>query len=160
NSGTISGATGIRAGASSTLVNSGAIIGTGGTAINFSTSNTDMLTFLPGTRIQGAILLGAGDTVNVVSGAGVSSLLTFTPNGPFTLNGSGAAPFVVSGNQAATLDATPFGLADKTLMDFTRGISGILGSLGGAGAAAGGPLSSAFAPSGYDSMAARVDDAF
>src|SRR5579883_3343494 len=160
NSGTISGGVGIGAALPSILVNSGAIIGTGGTAIDFSASSADNLTFLPGSRIQGAILLGAGDSVSVVSGPGVSSLLTFTPNGPFTLAGSGPAPFVVvGGNQIATLDPTPFGLADKNLMDFTRAVSGILGSLGST-SVPGGPLSSAFVPSERDTMAARVDDAF
>jgi hypothetical protein len=139
-------------------VNSGAIIGTGRTAINFSGSHADVLTFLPGSNIRGAILLGSGDTVSIVSVLRVSSLLTFTPNGPFTINGSNPGPFVVSGSQFATLDPTPFGLADTTLMDFTRSISEILGSLGGAGASANGPLSTAFAPT--DTLAGRLDDAF
>jgi hypothetical protein len=70
---------------------------------------------------------------------------------------NGPDPFVVSGNRAVAIDPTPFGLADRNLMDFTRGISGILDTLGGS-AAPNGPLSSAFAP--VDSIAARVDDAF
>ncbi len=155
NSGTISGATGISVRAPSTLINSGAVIGTGGTAIDFSHSHTDALTFLPGSHIQGAILLGSGDSVSVVGGPGGSSFLTFTPNGPFSLSASGVA--VVAGNQAATLDPTPFGLADKNLMDFTRGISGVLELLGG-GTAPSGPLSSAFVPG--DNFAARIESTF
>ena len=159
NSGTITGATGIQATGPSTLVSSGAIIGTGGTAIDFHFSHDDTLAFLPSANVHGAILLGSGDSVSVVTSQGPSSLLTFTPNGPFTLNGTGPAPFVVSGSQIATLDPTPFALADKNLMDFTRGISGVLSSLGGT-SAPGGPISTAFAPSEPGSFAARVEQTF
>ncbi len=160
NSGIISGGTGItaRGFGPMTLVNSGAIIGNSGTAIDFSLSHADTLSFLPGSWIQGAIVLGANDNVTVTGGRGPSSILTVTPTGPFTLNAGGSVPFAISGNQVATLDPTPFALADKTLMDFTRGISSILGSLGDAGAAPGGPVSAAFAPS--DTLAGRLDAVF
>jgi uncharacterized protein with beta-barrel porin domain len=160
NSGTISGATGVQltGGSGSTLVNSGIIIGTGGTAIDFSASNSDSLTFLSGTRITGAILLGANDNVSVVSGPGVSSLLTFTPNGPFSLTAGGSAPFVVAGNQVAIVDPTGFATADKTLTDFTRAISGLAtGRIGEAAPGAGGETT-AFAP--QSGIAAQFDDVF
>jgi hypothetical protein len=158
NSGTISGATGIFASAPSILVNSGAVVGTGGTAINFSLSNSDNLTFLPGSRIQGLIDLGAGDTVTFGSG---NWLYTFGgPNAPSTATiSTGGAPFVVAGNRVAVLDPTPFGLADKNLMDFTGAISGILGSIGPTTPGTRGSAPLAFAPrdSGIE---AQVDDAF
>jgi hypothetical protein len=167
NSGTISGAHGITLAlgigsstAGSILVNSGAIIGTGGTAIDFGISQADSLTFLPGSRVTGLINLGAHDAVNFVGGGNWA--YTFgAPNSPGTATiNAGGAPFVVAGNVVAVLDPTPFGFADKNLMDFTRGVSGILGTLGGAGAAPNGPISAAFAPSDGGGIAARVDDAF
>jgi Autotransporter beta-domain len=128
NGGTISGGSGIKAIETSTLVNSGTIIGTGGTAIDFSASLLDTLTFLPGSRIQGAILLGSGDTVNVVAGRDIAWLLSFTPNGPFSINAAGSAPFVVNGSQVATLDPTAYGMADRALMDFSGAVSSMLGN--------------------------------
>jgi hypothetical protein len=153
NSGTISGNTGIVSDA--TLINSGTIIGTGGTAIDFSGGSNDSLTFLPGSRIVGRILLGANDSVNVVTGRDIAWLLTFgTAGGANGLAGaavnvSGGAPFVVKGNQIATLDPTAFALADRTLMDFTGGVSALVNSrlseMGAPGFAAGGGASVAYA---------------
>jgi len=120
-------------------------VGTAGNAIDFSLSNSDSLTFLPGTRITGAILLGANDNVSVVTGRDVSSLTTFTPNGPFTLTASGSAPFVVVGNQIAVVDPSAFGMADKSLLDFTGFISSLLGSRFGE-FSFGGTTPTAFAP--------------
>ncbi len=136
NSGTIKGETGIFANGGATLINSGSIIGTGGTAIDFSNSASDSLTFLPGSRIIGNILLGANDTVNIRSGRDVAWLLTFgNANGVAepvgtgaSVNVSGGAPFVISGSQVATLDPTAFGLADRSLMNFTGGISSLVES--------------------------------
>lgn len=158
NSGTITGHVGIDStffvGGAANVINSGTIIGTGGTALQFS-GNDDTLTLLPGSRILGAIDMGGGaDVVNFTAGRDASWLITLN-NFTGTINGSGDAPFVIRGNQIATLDPTPFAMADRSLMDFTRSISGILGSLGGTGAAQNGPLSSAFAPD--DSIAQRVD---
>ena len=163
NSGTITGGTGIIGqGTASTLVNSGTIIGTGGTAIDFSASNTDTLTFLPGTRIFGAMLLGAGDTVNIVAGRDIAWLLTFTPNGPFTINGSGNAPFAISGNQVATLDPTAFGMADRTLVQFSGAVSSLIQSrfddLGWPGAPSGGGY--AFAPPAVNGIMEAANSAF
>jgi len=142
-----------------TLTNSGFIgvfiPGGTGNAIMFGFA-PDTLNLLPGSRIVGGIQLGGfSDTVNFLGG---NNNLTFNTLAHATV--TGLVPFVVSGNRAVSIDSTPFGLADKNLMDFTRGISEILGSLGGAGPTANGPLSSAFAPAEQDSMAARVDDAF
>ena len=103
------------------LTNSGTITGTGGTAIDVSASSRDTLTFLPGSRIFGLVALGTQDTVAFRNG---SYLFTF--GGPNGLTGAtiatNGAPFVVSGNEVATLDPTMIGLADRTLMNFTGGI--------------------------------------
>jgi hypothetical protein len=154
NSGTISGETGIKvvdgAGTTgSTLVNSGSIIGTGGTAIDYSESVHDSLTFLPGSRIVGAILLGAGDTVNVRTGRGISSILTFTPNpnGASSISASGTQPIVVGGSSVAALDPTAFGLADRSLMNVTGGISALVQNrFGGMAPVGSGAGVSSFAP--------------
>jgi len=155
NSGLISGGTeGIQVASSSTLVNSGTIVGKGSAAIDFSQSSADSLTVLAGSNIQGAIRLGPADAIHFGGG---NSNLTFVPNGSFTV--SGGIPFAVSGNQAASVDPTPFGLADKNLMDFTGAVSGILGSLAPTTSGAHGSAPLAFAPSD-DGVAARVSDAF
>src|SRR5450631_3755200 len=139
-----------------TLINSGSIIGTGGTAIDFSQSFSDSLTFLPGSRIVGAILLGDGDTVNVQTGRGISSMLTFTPNGAFSLSAGGTQPFVISGNQIATLDPTAFALADRSLMNVTGGISALVQNrFGGMAPVGSGAGVSSFAPA-----AATATEAF
>jgi outer membrane autotransporter protein len=157
NSGSISGGTGIFAdGASFSLTNSGSIIGTEGVAIDLGNSSADTLTFLPGSRIQGAILLGDGDIVNVQTGRGISSMLTFTPNGAFSLSAGGAQPIVVSGAQVAALDPTAFGLADRSLMNVTGGISALVQNRFGGMA----PVGSSAGISSFAPAAATATDAF
>ena len=137
-----------------TLTNAGTISNFGGTAILFG-GGPDTLNLLASSNITGAInLVGTHDTVNFLSG---NHNLTFNTLAGATVNGPD--PFAVSGNRAAAIDPTPFGLADKNLMDFTRGISGVLDSIGG-GAAPSGPISSAFAPSASGTYAARVEQTF
>jgi uncharacterized protein with beta-barrel porin domain len=142
-------------GANSTLINAGSIVAPGGEAIQLAFVGGDTLTLLAGSFIVGTInFAGTGNTLNVNVG---NQNLTFN-----TLTGvtvAGSVPFVAVGNQVASIDPTPFGLADKNLMDFTRGISGVLDQMGGSGAPSG-PMSSAFAPSAPDSMAARVEQTF
>src|SRR5450432_4891406 len=64
-----------------------------------------------------------------------------------SVNVSGGAPFVISGNQIATLDPTAFGLADRALMNVTGGISALVqnrfGGMAPVGSSAG---ISSFAP--------------
>jgi uncharacterized protein with beta-barrel porin domain len=163
NSGTISGGTGIFAntnGTGSTLVNSGTIIGTAGTAIDFSNSNHDTLTFLPGSRVIGLVNLG---TQNIVNFGGGSYVFTFGgPNGPTgaTIT-AGGAPFVVSGNQVATIEPTAIGLADRALMNFTGGISSLVNSRFGSMAPVGvsAPRASSFAAS-TSGIADAANEAF
>ena len=95
---------------------------------------------LPGSRILGEILLGTNDTVNVsIPGRGLSSVLSFgDATGAHGLSGTGAVVNVVTtelsvvhGNQIATLDPTALALADRTLLDFTGGVSSLIqGRLG------------------------------
>jgi hypothetical protein len=153
-------------GTHSTIVNSGTIIGTNGVAIDFTgrslaampgagtaiSSSNDTLTLLPGSRILGEILLGTDDTVNVsIPGRGLSSVLSFgDASGAHGLSGTGAVVNVVTtelsvvhGNEIATLEPTALALADRTLLDFTGGVSSLIqGRLGEvadpAGAAGGG----------------------
>lgn len=155
NSGTITGPRGIIAGGGGIVVlnNYGTIAGTTGSAIDFSASFTgNTLNFFSGSRIIGNIDLGAGDTVNIHSGRDIAWLLTFgacgcgglvnTGSSAFV---SGGAPYVIAGDQIATLDPTAFSLADRTLVDFTGFISSLLanrfGEFSGTGTTA-----SAFAP--------------
>jgi uncharacterized protein with beta-barrel porin domain len=141
------------------VINSGTIdSGISAPAIEFE-SGPDTLTNVVGGRVIGGIaLLGANDTVNFVGG---NWLFTFTTLAALrsgnpgtnalaaaTINANGA-PFVVSGNTVAVLDATSFALADRALANFTGDVQQMLqgrfdgmnfGS-GGGGAALG------FAPS-------------
>jgi hypothetical protein len=131
NSGIVSGGVQIVAiGGSSTLTNYGVITSnTGGPAIQFF-GGPDALSNVVGSRVIGVIdLVGVNDTVKFVGG---NWLFTFNTLAGATIN-SGGAPFVVVGNQVAVLDPTAFALADRSLMNFTGGISQMLqGRLNGA----------------------------
>jgi uncharacterized protein with beta-barrel porin domain len=136
------------------LTNSGTIGNFGGVAIRFTGTGPDTLNLLAGSIITGAInLIGTNDTVNFLSG---NHNLTFNTLAGASANGPD--PFVAVGNRAVAIDPTPFALADKNLMDFTRAVSGILGSMGGVAPGPNGPVSSAFAAG--DTFAERIDDAF
>jgi len=155
NSGTINGSVELFAlgGGTSSVTNSGRIINFAGIAIQF-VGGPDTLTLLPGSFIVGGIqLVGTADTVNVRAG---NQNLTFVSLAGATVTGT--VPFVVSGNRIASIDPTPFGLADKNLMDFTRAVSSILGSIGDTTSASSGPAASnAFAA---ETGSNRVGDAF
>jgi uncharacterized protein with beta-barrel porin domain len=133
-SGTISGSIGISASGPSVIANAGTIIGLDGTAISLGIG-ADRLTLLPGSRILGAIDMGGGnDAVNFTSGKGIAQLVTLQNfTGTITTSGPGLA--VHNATQIASLDPTAFTLADRSLLDFTGGISALVqGRLAGADA--------------------------
>jgi uncharacterized protein with beta-barrel porin domain len=135
NLGTISGGIGISAGnGASEIANAGTIIGLSGPAIHLG-NGADKLTLLPGSRIIGAIDMGGGnDVVNFQSSKGIAQLVTLQ-NFTGTINTSGPGLVFNSATRIATLDPTAFALADRSLLDFTGGISALLqGRLAGADA--------------------------
>ena len=98
-------------------------------------SNADTINLLPGSRIIGLINLGAGDAVNIRTGRDIAWMLTFgcAGCGGLVNTGSaasvtGGAPYVINGDQVATLDPTAFGLGDRLLMNFTANLSSVLGN--------------------------------
>jgi autotransporter-like protein len=134
NSGTISGGTAIDARDASTIANAGAIIGLDGGAILLGTG-ADRLTLLPGSHILGAIDMGGGnDVVSFSSAKGIAQLITLQ-NFTGTINIVGSPAAVHNATQIASLDPTAFALADRSLLDFTGGISALVqGRLAGADA--------------------------
>ena len=154
NSGTVNGTVELfTASGTSSLTNSGTIRNSSGVAIQFA-GGPDTLILLPGSFIIGAInLVGVDDTVNVRVG---NQNLTFNTLAGATVTGT--VPFVVAGNRIASIDPTPFGLADKNLMDFTRAVSSMLASIGDTTLSSSGPAASnAFAA---ETGSNRVGDAF
>ncbi len=173
NAGKISGDIGIQAngagGVGSVITNSGTITGTGGTAIKLSAA-ADTLTLKLGSHIVGDIDMGTNtaDVINVEAATGsprglstltrsaaavVEALRTQLVNFDGILNtvlvalGGSVQPTVTVGGITASLDPTALAQTDRTLADFTGGVSSLVqGRLNGASAANGSMMAMAYAP--------------
>lgn len=132
NFGTITGkgpsGIGILSGTTGTVVNSGTIIGEGGTAIQFGATTpaqSDSLTVLPGARFGGVVdFTGGADAVSF----GPGSWILNTANFDKTLSTVTTAgnPYVVTSNQIIVADLSSFGAQNRAIMDITGWIGSVL----------------------------------
>ncbi|WP_159082538.1 autotransporter outer membrane beta-barrel domain-containing protein [Paragemmobacter aquarius] len=137
NSGTIQGEYGVSVNnstAGTVIDNDGWIIGTGGVAIDMTglsvsaatTASSDNSLILRGqSRIDGAILLGDGDSVQIETEGGLSRLVTFDgwEDEAVDVTGLGAGVLVQNGDTFATLDTTSFAQQGQGLVALTKGVA-------------------------------------
>lgn len=175
-------------GGTATFSNAGLIDGTyglfpSGIALDLSRGDPTTpttLNILPGSRIVGLVVLNGdvtdpsavGTKVNIFSGRDISSVLTFGNDcgcGPFgglidtgaSVNVTGGAPYVISGNTVAVLDPTSFATQDRNVIDITRTITSLVTSrlTNPAPMGSSGSSTMGFAPSGNVARD-MADDAF
>jgi uncharacterized protein with beta-barrel porin domain len=157
NTGVIKGVTGIDIANTGTVTNAGTIIGSGGTAVQFSGAlAADTLSVLPGARFGGLVDFGGGaDTVNFGPGSWVLNTAQFDA-ALSTINTSGN-PYAVTANQIIVADLSGFGAMNRAVMDITGWIASVLPEAPVFDPAQGG-AANAFAA--IESAAPRFDDAF
>jgi hypothetical protein len=140
------------------LINSGVISG----SVQLVSGSTSQITSLAGSRIIGSIFMGIGP--------GPGSALEFI-GGNYLYNINVAynqiniithgAPFAISGASIAVLDPTVLALEDRSVMNFTNGISSMLqdrfGGMGIPGGSAGAAMPMNFAPDFSDRLSAAHD---
>jgi hypothetical protein len=171
-------------GASNTINNSGVIAGTdfgisaatGGvnTFNNFGTisgptfsisgaaGGANILTSYAGSRLIGPVSFSAGG-FNAFNFVGGNYLYTFSSAAPVTLFNASGAPFVVNNTtgQVAVLDPTAISLTDRTLMQFSGGISSMIqGRLNGPTLSGATMQAVTFAPVPTSPIAGQASDVF
>jgi uncharacterized protein with beta-barrel porin domain len=121
NSGSVvSSVTNVTSTGNATVVNQG-FIGNGVT--NVTGNGIATLTNFAGSRIVGSItLVGTTKVLNFVGG---NFLYTLNSLAGVAINTNGA-PFAVNGNSVAVLDPTALALEDRSVMNFTAGVSSML----------------------------------
>jgi uncharacterized protein with beta-barrel porin domain len=149
NSGSVgTNVTNITTNGNATVINRG-IIGDGVTDI--SSNGIATLTNFAGSRIIGAITLAG--TTKVLNFVGGNFLYTLNSLTGVAINTNGA-PFAVNGNSVAVLDPTALALEDRSVMNFTGGVSSMLKDRFNGMPVAGGAVVSAmgFAPEAANRM--------
>jgi uncharacterized protein with beta-barrel porin domain len=131
-------------GASSTIVNSGRIVGAGGTAIRL-TSAPDTVTLAQGSKIEGLIALGGGgDTVNIDTAKGGSQVVVFDSLAGATVNVTGGTGAQVTGDSIVIVDSTDLAANDSALMQVTGAVSNLVQRRAGNAAATRGDTTKGF----------------
>ncbi len=138
------------------FVNAGGIIGSVGAFANTGTAD---LINKAGSFIAGSITLAAPfRTLEFIGG---NYVYTINSVAFVTINSHGA-PFVISGNTVAVFDPTATAIEDRSVMNFTNGVSSMLqdrfGAMGASGSGSGAPMS--FAPEIAGDRIGGAHDAF